>query len=53
MPITSPRVVTSGPPELPGIERGIGLNDVFDQAHATAPAAIGPRALTTPAVTEC
>ena len=32
--MTSPRVVTSGPPELPGIQRGVGLDDVVHQASA-------------------
>ena len=31
-PTTRPAESTSGPPELPGIQRGIGLNDVIDQA---------------------
>ena len=30
-PMTSPRELTSGPPEFPGIERRVGLNDVVHQ----------------------
>ena len=51
-PITWPALVTSGPPELPGIERRVGLNDLIDQPSRFA-RSVRPSALTTPAVTVC
>ena len=36
MPITCPRLSTSGPPLLPGFERGVGLNHVVDQVPGDA-----------------
>ena len=34
--MTSPRTLTSGPPELPGIDGGVGLDEVLDAALAPA-----------------
>ena len=36
-PTTEPAVVTSGPPELPGLSARIGLNDVLHQPPRTCP----------------
>ena len=36
-PTTRPAESTSGPPELPGIQRGVGLDHVVDQATGIRP----------------
>jgi len=42
IPMTSPSVVTSGPPELPGLSAGVGLDDIVDDAGRIAIEAIVP-----------
>ena len=41
MPTSSPRLLISAPPELPGIDRGVGLNEVFVVGEADVGAAGG------------
>src|SRR4051812_14848649 len=36
IPITRPRPSASAPPELPGVERGVGLDHVVDDTHVRA-----------------
>ncbi len=36
MPISSPFMLTSAPPELPGIDRCVGLNEIFVAVAADA-----------------
>ena len=55
MPTTSAALSASAPPRVAGVQGGVGLDDVLDQAAgAAAPAAQGAAraALTTPALTE-
>ncbi len=42
MPMSSPAESRSGPPELPGIDRGVGLDHVPDREPARAEHARGP-----------
>ena len=44
MPTTSPSAVTSGPPELPGIHRGVELDQVGEDALAVGRAVLAPEA---------
>ena len=45
MPMTSPRTLTSGPPELPGIDGRVGLDEVLDAALTAARQAVERAAL--------
>jgi hypothetical protein len=51
MPMTSPRVVTSGPPELPGL-RAASVCMMSSIRRPDRARSDRPSALTTPAVTE-
>ena len=50
MPISSPRALTSAPPELPGIDRRVGLDEILVGRRARR-SRLRPSALTMPSVT--
>jgi hypothetical protein len=51
IPMTSPRMLSSGPPELPGLIAGVGLHHVVGAAVGDGNARFS--ALITPIVTVC